>query len=130
MPISEDFYIEVEYEFFKPEKNLLFSIIFYAGEELFLYTSESDKKGMANDYEVGKYSTIMKVPAFTFNIGYFHFEAVIHSSKIDLDCKEKINFEIINLNNPKSRFRSNYELGKSALLLDYNTKNFNHLKTL
>lgn len=122
LPISEDFYIKAEYEFFKPEKNLLFSVIFYAGEELFLYTSESDKKGSANDYGIGRYSTIVKIPAFTFNVGYFHLNAVIHSAKLDFDYKEKINFEIMNINNPKSRFRPNYELGKSAMLLDYVTK--------
>ncbi|MCX6762500.1 MAG: ABC transporter ATP-binding protein [Candidatus Moranbacteria bacterium] len=125
LSISEDFFIEVEYEFFKPEKNLLFSIIFYSGDGLLLYTSESDKKGATNDYEVGRYSTTIKIPAFTLNIGYFHFDAAIHSASADFDHKDKINFEIININNPKSRFRPNYELGKTAYLLDYTSAKIN-----
>jgi len=122
LPVGEDFQIKVEYEFSKAEKNLLLSLIFYSGDELLLYTSESDKKGATNDYEVGRYETLVKIPAFTFNIGYFHFDAVLHTAKAGLDHKEKVNFEITNIQNPRSQFRANYELGKMASLLDYHTK--------
>jgi lipopolysaccharide transport system ATP-binding protein len=125
LPISEDFYIKVDYEFFKPEKNLLFSIVFYSGEELLLYTSESDKKGATNDYEIGQYSTTIKIPAFVFNIGNFHFDAIVHSTSAIFDHKNRVNFGILNINNPKSRFQPNYELGKVGCLLDYKSVKIN-----
>ena len=121
IPVNENFFIEVEYEFYKPEKNLLLSVIFKSGDEDLLYSSESDKKLSANDYLPGRYITRIEVPAFVFNVGFFNFDVCFHSSLSDLERKNNTNIEIANINNPRSEFRHNYIIGVMGAVLDYNT---------
>lgn len=125
IPVSENFFIDVEYEFYKSEDSLLFSLIFKAGDEIILYSSESDKKMANNDYMPGKYSTRVEIPAFVFNVGIFNFDVYIHSASVDFEHKDNIILEITNIDNPRSRFRPNYSLGKTAYLLNHKTIKIN-----
>ncbi len=121
IPINERFSVKIEYEFFETLKNAMLSVVFNSGDDMLLYSSESDTKGAVNNYEVGIYTTVVEVPAFLFNIGNFHFSAVVHNSTINFEAKHNINFEIIDTDNVRSLFKTNYLLGKIAVPLEYNT---------
>ncbi len=121
IPVSEKFFIEVEYEFYKPETNIMLSFVFYSNDDVILYSCESDKKQATNDYQAGKYVTRVEIPAFLFNLGYFHFAVQLGLDRIALDHHEGLFFEITDVGNPRSQFRYDYALGKTAFLLDYKT---------
>lgn len=125
IPVSENFFIDVGYEFYQPGSKLLLSIIFKSGDEIVLYSSESDKKLAANDFAIGVYRTRIEIPAFTFNVGIFNFDVHIHSFLNNIEYEEDMVFEITDINNPRSQFRSNYDLGKTAYLLDYKSTKIN-----
>lgn len=125
IPVGENFFIDVDYEFYQPGSKLLLSIIFKSGDEIILYSSESDKKLATNDYVPGKYNTRIEIPAFTFNIGIFNFDVHIHSALGNIEHEDDIIFEITDIANPRSQFRSNYDLGKTAYLLDYTSFKIN-----
>lgn len=123
IPVSSSFNIKVDYLFVDPMENLLFTVIFYADNEgIFLYSSESDKKDSFNSYSPGRYTTMIKIPAFLFNVGNYHFDIGLQNRFGYLESKNRISFEIVDIDNPKSTFRSNYLLGRSAFILDYDTK--------
>lgn len=126
IPVSSSFTIKVDYVFTDPMENLLFTAIFYSdNDEVFLYSSESDKKGSFNNYSPGRYSTTIKIPPFLFNVGNYHFDIGLQSRFGYLESKNHISFEIVDVDNPKSTFRSDYLLGKSAFMLDYDTNKLN-----
>ena len=75
------------------------------------------------DYSVGKYVTRVKIPAFLFNVGAYHFEVAIHRPyEIEFDRKTNINFEILDINDPKSLIFRGNKFGKFATILDYDTQ--------
>ena len=124
--VGENLFVEVEYEFYQPAAKLLFSVIFKSDDEIILYSSESDKKLATNDYAVGKYRTLVEIPAFIFNVGTFNFDVHIHSVFGNLEYEEDIIFEIIDVEkNPRSRFRINHDLGKTAYVLEYTSSKIN-----
>lgn len=124
-PISQPFYIKVDYTFLEPAKDILVSSIFYFGEEIILYSAESDKKQALNNYEAGEYSTIIKIPAYLFNVGIFYFSFGLQNKFGYLDAKNRIGFEIIDVDNAKSQFRNNYLIGPMAANLDFQTDKLN-----
>lgn len=119
--ISENFFIDIEYEFYEYRNDLLFSIAFKSDGDIILFSSESDKKGALHEYTHGKYVTRIEVPAFVFNFGHFSFDILIHTAMMNVECKYGISFEITNTQNSRSIFKENSVLGKTAYILDYNT---------
>lgn len=125
IPISQDFFIQVEYEVLKKTDNVLLSVLFYSNGELLFLSSESDKKGHLTDYFLGEYKTIIKIPAFLFNVGQYYFDVAIHRPYVEyIDHKQNISFEILDINNPRSFIFKGQNLGKIASILDYETIHF------
>ena len=126
IPVGENFFIDVDYEFYQPGNKLLLSVIFKSGDNIVLYSSESDKKLDTNSYVPGKYSTRVEVPAFVFNVGIFNFDVYIHSVSGNIEYEEDVVFEIVDVDsNPRSQFRLNYDLGKNAQILNYTSLKIN-----
>ncbi len=123
IPISENFSLKIEYSFNKPQKDVLISVLFYSENELFLLSSESDASGKLSDYNAGNYETIIKIPSYLFNIGHYKFDVALHRPYIEyLDNKTNLNFEIMNVNNIKSKIFKGHSAGRIATILDYKTK--------
>lgn len=122
IPIHENFHVEVEYEVYRPAKNALLSLVFFADGDPLLLSSESDKKAALFDYEPGRYKTFISIPAFLFNVGTMFFDVRLHRPGIELiDYKQRINFEITDGENPRSIVFNGNHMGKIASVLDFET---------
>ncbi len=123
IPISEYFFIKIEYYFDKPQKETLLSILFYSDEGLLLLSSESDSTLQLNNYNSGYYESTIKIPRYLFNTGHYNFEVTLHRPYIEyLDNKKNLNFEISDINNIKSKIFKGHSSGIIASILDYKTK--------
>jgi lipopolysaccharide transport system ATP-binding protein len=125
IPISEHFFIEVEYEITQPIKQKAIFINFFVQGELLFQTSAGDKEGKYFDYEKGKYITRINLPSFLLQVGVIYFDAILTNrseGKNSIDAVRNINFEIIDKNNPKELIYNNDYVGKISPLLDYETK--------
>ena len=124
IPISESFYIDIEYEIYQLVSNkYLFLYFFYQGD-LLLVSMESDKNGQPKDYQPGKYKTRVTIPSFLFQLGFLSFDVTIQNMQQQfVDAVRKINLEITNENNPKNQiFNGHYGYGKISTILDYKTE--------
>lgn len=122
IPVSENFFIQIEYDVLKQTNNALLSISFYSDGELLLLSSESDKTKQLINYSPGKYKTLIEIPAFLFNNGQYCLDVAIHRPYIEyIDHKQNISFEILDIDNPRSSIFKGYSLGKMAAILDYQT---------
>lgn len=122
VPVSEKFYVDIDYEFFRTEDQALLSLYFYLNGELLLLSSETDGSGKLVNYIKGRYRTRIEVPAFLFNVGYYYFDASLHRPYVEyLDNKQGINFEITDIENPRSKLLKGQNPGKLAAILDYKT---------
>lgn len=125
IPVGEKFFVEINLDIRKPqEKKLLFLYFFYQGE-LLLFSTEGDSKGSYKNYEVGKYTTLVEVPAFLFqiglvslNIGLKHLSDGRHS----VDTVKDISIEIVNDKNPREGITGDSYWGKVSTILEYKTK--------
>ena len=123
LPISEDFFIEVAYEFRIDTDELLFSVFFYKDRDLLFVSSETDKTGRLFSYQKGKYVSRIKIPAFTFNVGSYTFNAAIHKPGIEyIDKKEDILFEILEIRDTRMSIFLGRVVGKMANVLNFETK--------
>jgi len=125
IPISEYFFIEMEYEIYKPIKQKgIFINVSIQGDLLFS-SSSGDKEGKYRDYEPGKYVTKVTMPAFLFQVGIIYFN--IHLSnrsdgKNFIDYVKDLNFEISDRNNPREAIFGSDYLGRISPLLEYKTE--------
>lgn len=123
LPICEDFFIEVAYEFEVDTDELLFSLFFYKDGDLLFVSSETDKTGKLFSYKKGGYVSRIKIPAFTFNVGQYTFNAAIHKPGLEyIDKKEDISFEILDINDRRTKIFHGQVVGKMATILDFITK--------
>jgi len=122
IPISENFFIEIEYDVSRVSKNALLSVMFYTEGDLLLLSSESDKNARLLNYMPGTYKTTISIPSFLFNVGTYHFDVRFHRPGLELvDHKQNIHFEILDIDNPKSIIFHGHHMGKIASILDYQT---------
>jgi len=126
IPISEPFYIDIEYEIYQLVSNkYLFLYFFYQGE-LLLVSLESDENGQPKDYQPGKYKTRVTIPPFLFQLGFLSFDITIQNMQQQfVDAVRKINLEITNENNPKNQIFNGHGYGKISSILDYKTEKIN-----
>lgn len=125
IPISQNFFIEIEYEIFKPINKKLIFIYFYYQEDLLLVSSEGDTSGQYKNYEVGKYKTIVKIPSYQFQPGLLHFDVILRNladGKGCIDLIKNVNFEIINDENPRYSIFQDANWGRISTILNYQTK--------
>lgn len=126
IPICDPFIIMIEYNFFKPINDALLIVAFHFGDEYLLLSAESDKTMQLKNYLPGKYITKVQLPAHLFNVGNYHFEVAIHRPyEVDFDRKTNINFEVLDIGDPKSVIFKGNKFGKFAIILDYETKRIN-----
>lgn len=125
IPVGEKLFIEIDLDVRKPQENkLLFLYFFYQGE-LLLFSTEGDNSGSYRDYEVGKYKTIVEIPAFVFQIGLVSLNIGLkHLSdgRGSVDTIKDIAIEIINEENPRAKFSGDSYWGKISTVLNYDTK--------
>lgn len=122
VPINEEFFIEVAYEFELDASELLFSLFFYKDGDLLLVSSESDKIGRLISYKKGKYISRIKIPAFTFNVGTYTFKAAIHRPGVEyIDAKDDISFDILDEHDTRTPIFHGQIVGKMATILDFET---------
>ncbi|HVB19870.1 MAG TPA: ABC transporter ATP-binding protein [Candidatus Paceibacterota bacterium] len=122
IPIGDPFSIQINYEIMRPTPHALLSVMFYAGDDLLLLSSESDKDAHLFDYAPGKYTTTVSIPPFLFNVGMHFFDVRFHRPELELiDHKQNINFEILDIDNPRSIIFHGNHMGKIASMLDYQT---------
>jgi len=128
IPVSEYFYIKIDFEIYKLVKEKTVFIYFYSKGEILFLSSEADKEGKYRDYEPGKYTTTVKIPAFLFEAGVLYFDVVIRNlrdGKGNIDYIRNINIELLNINNPRySIYKDNY-WGKLSTILEYSTEKNN-----
>lgn len=121
IPVSEPFSIQIELNVSVPTEALL-SVVFYAGGEVLLLSSESDRDGRLPYYEPGHYTTTITVPAFLFNVGAQYFDIHFHHPGFErFDRRQNIYFEILDMNNPRSAIFPGEQQGKIASILKYHT---------
>jgi lipopolysaccharide transport system ATP-binding protein len=126
LPINEGFTVDVEYEIRSPLEDVMLCFLFSSDNELLLNSSDADKDGIMHPYKPGKYKTTIKIPPSLFNVGYYNLEVCFKRPFVEwIDRKEDIQFEIMNIDNPRSIVFRNQVYGKIALFLDYKTK---HIK--
>jgi lipopolysaccharide transport system ATP-binding protein len=125
IPVSENFYIEIEFEARKVLKNKLIMLdISYHGEKL-LFSTEGDMDGKYRDYEIGKYKTLVEIPGFVFQIGIIFITIVLrHMSdgRGGVDKVINIPVEIKNENNPRNPVMGENHFGKISTILTYTTE--------
>jgi len=120
IPISDSFFIKVEFEVFRPVKNTSISVLFYSQGERLLFSSDFDKTLKLKDYEPGKYVSTLHVPSYLFNVGDFYFDVFIgEPSIVGYDSKRNIPLEILNTNNPRSPILRGVSVGKIAIILNF-----------
>jgi lipopolysaccharide transport system ATP-binding protein len=125
IPISEDFFIELEYEIHQPLKQKAIFINFFIQGELLFISTAGDKDGKYRDYEPGKYLTRVSIPSFLFQVGIIYFSVFLTNrsdGKNFVDSVNDQNLEIIDKNNPKSLIFSNDYVGKISPIFNYETK--------
>lgn len=124
IPFNEDFHIEIEFEVSRVSKSSLLSVLFYSEGELLLCSSESDKSNAYKDYEPGKYTTTVHIPANLLNVGMYYIDVRFHRPGVELiDAKSTVNFEILDApESSQSRIFKGTHRGKIATVLDYGTK--------
>lgn len=126
IPIGEPFFIKVNYSILRQSSNAVLSIMFYTGGDLLLLSSESDKEAHLFDYAPGNYTTTITIPPFLFNVGMNSFDVRFHRPELELiDHKQNINFEILDIDNPKSLIFHGNNMGKIASIFNYQTKKIN-----
>ncbi len=123
IPICEPFSIEATYTVEEPLQNALLIFAFFAGGDYLLLSAESDKTGELKNYEKGTYVTRIAIPAFLFNVGPHYFEVALHQPFIqDFDRKQDIQFEIMDVGDPRSVIFKGHKFGKVATHLEYKTE--------
>ncbi|HVU06305.1 MAG TPA: ABC transporter ATP-binding protein [Candidatus Paceibacterota bacterium] len=123
IPVSKDFTVQVDYTIKREIERSILSLYIHADGELLLVTSDSDKKGEAFDREPGTYSTTVKIPKFLFNVGIHTFDVHLHDPGIrSFDTKKDVNFEILDVDNPRSKVYRGYNPGKISNILDHHTE--------
>lgn len=120
-PISQEFLTKVEFECREPLENVVLSIIIYSADrDALLYSSESDVSGKLSDYKAGKYTAEIKIPASLFNVGNYSFDIIFHvpNSKMLAEARD-VQFEITNVDNPRSVVFQGHIVGKIAIPLQF-----------
>ncbi len=125
IPVGEKFYITVDLDIRKRVENkLLFLYFFYQGE-LLLQSTEGDKTGEYKNYDIGKYTITVEIPAYLFQIGT-HFVTIglkhLREGRGSIDTVKDVSFEIINESNSREKIQGDEHWGKISTLLDYKTK--------
>jgi len=131
IPISENFFIEIKYEIYRPIRKKMIFLYFYVQGELLSATSSGDKDGKYMDYEIGKYKTIIKIPPFLFQVGMVYFNVILHhlsEGKGSVDVITNLSFEILDKNNPKTLIYNGNYPDKISPILDYCTKKLDKLE--
>lgn len=123
IPVSEKFYIKIDFSVYKPLSKAMVSVAFLDQGEILLLASPSDETMQVGDFEIGDYSTTLEVPAFLFNTGLFFFNVNIHKPMIvTIDHKLNLGFEIIDdERNPRSIIYGGHSIGKIAPVLHFKT---------
>ncbi len=122
LPISRDFSVEVEYELKKKAEHSILSLYIHSDGELLFVASDSDKDGKALDREPGVYRTTVKVPRYLLNVGLHTFDVHLHDPGIQsFDTRKDINFEILDVDNTRSKVYRGYNPGRIASILDFKT---------
>jgi lipopolysaccharide transport system ATP-binding protein len=129
IPINDGFSIDIEYEVYEKIEGAILCLSIFSDGYMLLNSSDADKEAKLQNYNPGKYRTQISIPPSTFNTGYYNIEISIKRPFIDfLDRKQDIQFEILNINNPRSVIFKEYVYGKMALQLEYKTEKINHDK--
>jgi lipopolysaccharide transport system ATP-binding protein len=125
IPISENFFIEIEYEIYQPiRQKTIFANFFVQGDLLFISTA-SDQDGKYFNYDTGKYITRISIPSFLFQVGNIYFNLVLANmsdGKSSVDTIKNLNFEILDKNNPKASIFNNNYIGQISPIFNFNTK--------
>jgi lipopolysaccharide transport system ATP-binding protein len=123
LAISEDFTVTVDYTIKKKIDSAVLSLYIHTNGELLFVTSDSDETGILHDREPGQYSTTVRIPKFLLNVGLHTFDIHIHHPGIlSYETKKDINFEILDVNNPRSEVHRGYNPGKISSILKYKTE--------
>ncbi|MCL4390418.1 MAG: ABC transporter ATP-binding protein [Patescibacteria group bacterium] len=123
VPISEDFYINIEMRVNHRVKKALISIYFYSQGDLLLFSTEGDHSGQLLSYPAGKYKTMVRIPAFLFESGNYTIDVAIQNPGVEIiDKVSEIGFEVLNQDNPRSLLINGVAHDKIAVILDYETK--------
>lgn len=124
IPVGEKFFIEIELDVRKKLEKKLIMLHFYYQGELLLFSTEGDSDGKYKDYEIGKYKTIVEVPAFLLQIG-INFLTVsikhLNEGRNSVDMVKDIVIEIANEKNPRQALTGDNYWGKISSLLSYKT---------
>lgn len=125
LPISESFFITVEFDVHQPiNKKLIFLQFFSQGDLLFI-ASNGDQNGQYQNFEPGKYQVKLDIPPFLFQVGTIFFTTIFNNvkdGKNAIDLIKDLSFEITDVNNPKSNiFNGNFH-DKISPILDFSTK--------
>jgi len=125
LPISENFFIEVEFNVYQPiSKKLIFLHFFSQGDRIFI-ASSGDQSGQYQNFEPGKYRSKLNVPSFLFQVGTIFFNTIfnnVEDGKNTIDMIKDLSFEITDINNPKSNiFNGNFH-DKISPILDFPTQ--------
>jgi lipopolysaccharide transport system ATP-binding protein len=122
IPISEPFSIEVEYKVAEPLTAATISAGIYRDGELLLLSSGSDKEGVLERLEPGRYKTQIYFPPFLFNVGSYFFEILIHKPMaVSFDRVQDLYFEIIDADNPRATVFAGHHPGVIASILEHKT---------
>lgn len=125
IPVGEKFFIEVDIDIRKELKQRMIFLYFYYQGEILLFSTEGDKSGTYNDYEVGSYKTRVEVPAHLFQIGMVILNVALQNLNGGAVLDDRIgdiNIEITNENNTRSPIFGDTYHGKISTILSYNTK--------
>lgn len=123
VPISQKFFIKIDYVVRQPIKQALLYLWFYSRGEILLSSSSADKDGVLRDYEPGQYSTLVEIPAFLFNVGYYYFDVRFQKPFIeDIDYQLNLSFEVSDVRNPVSEIFHGNNAGRIATILEYHTE--------
>lgn len=123
IPISQNFFLEIEYQAGQSFNDIFLTTLFFSGEDLLMISSEADRNGEAIARQPGRYASLIKIPEFLFNVGRYNLEVAFDRPFVEtIDRKTNLNFEIIDVDNPRSRLYKGHNPGKIAVTLDYDTK--------
>lgn len=125
IPISENFFIDLEFEISQPIKQKTIFLNFFIQGELLTICSASDKDGKYFDFDNGKYSCRAEIPAYLFQVGIVFFSAILANlgdGNSSIDTIQNLTFEILDKNNPKSLLYNGNYPDKISPILTFNTK--------
>lgn len=126
LPINEGFKISVDYIVSKKIEKATLRLMFSSEGQVLLNSTVSDKAATLENYEPGKYTTVVSVPPSLLNVGHYYlFVGLQQPFFADIDFKHDIPFEILNINNKRSEIFRNQIIGKIAIPLDYKTNRIN-----